>query len=322
MRTSYFILFTGLSLCIASSLYSWGFWAHKKANQVAVFTLPYEMLPFYKSWVNYVSEHAVDADKRRFVSESEAPRHYIDLDHYGTFPFDSFPHKYDSAVAKYSADTLNAYGIVPWIIHWSYYSLVKAFKENDQKRILRISADLGHYVADAHVPLHTTENYNGQLTGQVGIHGLWESRLPELFGDNYDYFAGKARYIEDPLEAAWGAVLESHRALDSVLGFERQLNEEFPPDQKYSFEQRGARIIKVYSREYSEAYHKRLDGMVERRLRKAIVAIGSYWYTAWVDAGQPDLNELSNPDYEPEVDPKFEEDSLHDHDGRWLGRPE
>lgn len=88
------------------------------------------------------------------------------------------PRKWNDAVEKYSEDTLLAYGIVTWHIQTVYNRLVKAFENHDVDCILKNSADLGHYVSDAHVPLHTTENYNGQLTGQKGIHAFWESRLP------------------------------------------------------------------------------------------------------------------------------------------------
>lgn len=139
---------------------------------MAVFILPGELIRFYKSNVQFLTEHAVDADKRRYSDTAEAPKHFIDADRYGINPFDSIPQKWADAELKFSADLLKDNGIVPWQIERTYSSLVKAFKERDSLRILRLSADLGHYVADAHVPLHTTENYNGQLSGQTGIHGF------------------------------------------------------------------------------------------------------------------------------------------------------
>lgn len=168
--------------------------------------------------------------------------------------------------------------------------LTDAFQKKDAYRILRISADLGHYIADAHVPLHTTENYNGQLTGQTGIHDFWESRLPELYGERYDFFTGKAAYIEHPQKEAWKIVHESYAALDSVLGLEKTLTTTFPSDKKFSYEQRGTTTKKVYSREFSEKYNEILNGMVERRLRLAIQRVGGYWYTAWINAGSPPLD--------------------------------
>jgi hypothetical protein len=276
--------------------HSWGFYGHRRINRMAVFTLPPEMLGFYKKHIEYITEHAVDPDKRRYSVEAEAPRHYIDIDHYGPNAFDSVPHFWKNAVAKYTEDTLNAYGIVPWWIETMTYRLTMAFKDGDVDRILRYSAELGHYVGDAHVPLHTTENYNGQLTNQHGIHGFWESRVPEMEGESYDYFVGQAYYVEDVIGTAWDIVRVSHSEVDSVLSFEAQLNATTPPDQKYSFEQRGNATIKTYSASYTSAYSAALNGMVERRMRAAILMVGSLWYTAWVNAGQPDLTKLEDKD--------------------------
>ncbi len=273
----------------------WGFWAHKRINRIAVFTLPEEMLGFYKHHIEYITANAVNPDKRRYSTAGEAPRHYIDIDHYGTYPFDSVPRRWDDAVAKFTEDTLLAYGIVPWHVNRMSWWLTDAFKERDAAKILRLSTELGHYIADAHVPLHTTENYNGQLTNQIGIHGFWESRIPELFGDDYDYFVGKAHYIDKPLEEIWDIVLESHRLVDSVLSLEKNLRAEFPSDQVYSYEQRGNVTTKVYSLTYTKAYDDRMNDMVERRLRDSVIDLGSFWFTAWVNAGQPDLDGLLNP---------------------------
>lgn len=262
---------------------------------MAVFLLPPEMIGFYKFYINYLSEHAVDPDKRRYAVDNEAEKHYIDIDHFASDSTDAFqvmPQRWDEAVEKFSEDTLRAYGIVPWQIQKDLYRLSKAFEEKDVERILFLSANLGHYVADAHVPLHTTENYNGQLTGQKGIHGLWESRLPELNAEGYDYLVGKAEYVENPRQYVWNIVQESHLLVDSVLLIEKRLSSGFPSDQKYVFENRGRSTMKQYSREYSMHYHRNMNGMVEERMRKAISALGSLWYTAWVNAGQPSLDDL------------------------------
>ena len=283
-------------LCVAPlNLYCWGFYGHKSINRLAVFTLPTELMGFYKDHLEFISEHAVDPDMRRYVVKEEAPRHYIDIDHYGDDPFKLVPRRWDDAVEKFSEDTLQAYGIVPWHVQRMYFRLILAFKKNDIPFILKTSADLGHYIADAHVPLHTTENYNGQLTNQKGIHGFWESRLPELYAEDYNYFVGKAQIVNDPLETIWTAVENSHNAVDSVLEFERALNASFPTDRKYAFEERGRSTVKVYSRDYSAEYHQMLDDMVERRMRASIITIGSFWYSAWVEAGQPKLGGKIDP---------------------------
>jgi hypothetical protein len=288
-------------------VFPWGFFGHKTINKLAIFTLPEEMIGLYKRNLNYIYEHAIDPDKRRYIGVDEAPRHYIDIDHYSKDdPFKTMPRLWKDAVAKYSEDTLKAYGIVPWHIDIMMFRLTKAFQEGNLDLILKYSTELGHYVGDAHVPLHTTKNYNGKMTDQVGIHGFWESRLPELFSDEYDFLVGRAEYIEDPLNFAWEVVEASNNAVDSVLRFERELNASFPTDMKYAMENRGQALMQVYSKEYSREYHNRLNGQVERRMRASVLAVGSLWYTAWVNAGQPDLKPL----YDRQLSPQEQEEII------------
>ena len=286
-----------LLLLIPSNFFAgWGFFSHKRINRMAVFTIPDENLfHFYKYHLDFITEHAVDPDKRRYAVDGESVKHFIDIDHYvnpGEDPFLIMPRKWEDAVDKFTEDTLKTYGIVPWHVSLMVSRLTKAFREKNLDKILRYSADLGHYVGDAHVPLHTTENYNGQFTNQKGIHAFWESRIPELMADDYDYLVGKAQYVASPLNKMWDIVEHSFRAVDSVLNFEKELTLEWPEDKKFSIENRGQVSMKVYSREFSAEYSRRLNGMQERRMRGSILSIGSFWYTAWVNAGQPDLSEL------------------------------
>jgi len=122
--------------------------------------------------------------------------------------------------------------------------------------------------------------------------------------DNYDYLVGKATYVKSPLSKMWNVVEHSFRAVDSVLTFEKKLSEEWPEDKKYSIENRGQVSMKVYSREFSEEYARRLNGMQNRRMRESIITIGSFWYTAWINAGQPDIKELADgvsEEYQQEI---------------------
>lgn len=293
--------------CISYPSFCWGFFAHRKINQFAVFLFPPEMMVLYKPFSDFLSEHAVDPDKRRYAIPEEGPRHYIDIDHYGIYPYNNLPRKWNDAVAKFSEDTLNKYGIVPWWLQTMLYRLTGAFKEKNQARILKLSAEIGHYIADSHVPLHATKNHNGQYTDQKGIHGFWESRLPELLAEkDWDFFIGRAEYIRNPAEFIWDRVLESAAAVDTVLNYERELSRDFPSDQKYSFEDRNGITIRQYSSAFSKAYDTKLRGMVERRMRQSVFAVASFWYTAWVNAGQPDLKNLSNKDFSADDLKEFE----------------
>ena len=185
--------------------------------------------------------------------------------------------------------------------------LTNAFKEKNFSRIMKLSAEIGHYIADAHVPLHTNSNHNGQLTNQKGIHAFWESRVPELLAENeFDFFIGTAIYLKDPASYMWARVLESAKEADSVLQFEKALTKEFPPDKKYSFERRNNVVIRQYSSAFTIAFNKKLDGMIERRMRQSILTVASFWYTAWVNAGQPDLKELAKQDFSEEDQIEFD----------------
>lgn len=360
------VVFVLLHLSYQLPTDAWGFFGHRRINRTAIFTLPTDLIGFYKTHIEFITEHAVDPDKRRYASKHEAVRHYIDLDHWGNYPFENVPRRWIDALMKFTdiyavtsysdtihlfgqnkfarvafpldtyqnpyrnfvyhnilpqyyeddwhinCDSLNnllaesidckeafaldrfsEYGILPYNVERVYNRLVDAFRYKDQTQILRLSAEIGHYVGDAHVPLHTTENYNGQFTNQLGIHAFWESRLPELYADKeYDFFVGKAKYIENPNDFFWNMTLESHSLLDSVLLIEKDLREQFPTDQQMCYEERLNRNIRTQCEPFARAYHERLSGMVETRMRDAIRALGSVWYSAWLDAGQPDLDDL------------------------------
>ncbi len=373
----------------------WGFFAHRRINRLAVLTLPPEMMVFFKPNIDWISDHATDADMRRYATTWEGPRHYIDLDEYGHPPFENLPRTFMPALQQFTeirgvlpngdtvllyggdgalasgpdmpwreyfsqnilsrfgsgentlnADTLSAmleraglgelrlqsaffqekisqHGILPWHLQRMQASLTNAFRARDSKRILRTCADMGHYIGDAHVPLHTTSNYNGQKTGQVGIHGFWESRIPELFADEqYDYFVGKPNYLPQTTDYFWDIVLTSHTMVDSVLDIERAMRLSFPQDRQMCPDMRNGRVIIAPCRDFAAAYQDAMEGMVERRLRAAINAVASVWYTAWVDAGQPDLSKMDQPTVSEEELKAEEELRQQYNNGKILGRSE
>jgi len=297
-----------ITLCLCSlHCYCWGFFGHQRINYYAVFLLPPEMLRFYKANIAFLTEHATDPDKWRYAVAEEAPRHYIDIDHYGKAPYDSLPRNWKEAVARYSEDSLNKHGIVPWWVQTMLNRLTKAFRDTDEVKILRYSAEIGHYIADAHVPLHASSNHNGQRTNQKGIHGFWESRIPELLADTeWDFFIAPAMYIRDPGKFIWQRVLESAAAADTVLRYEKELSRKFPPDRKYAYETRNGVLIRQYSAAYSRRYDQLLRGMIERRMRQSVFAVASFWYTAWVNAGQPDLGKLRHRPFTAEEEREWE----------------
>jgi hypothetical protein len=195
-----------------------------------------------------------------------------------------------SAFAK---DKLTTTGILPYHLVALQRQLTDAFIAKDKNRILKIAAELGHYIADAHVPLHTISNYDGQLTNQNGIHAFWESRLPELFAKNqYDFFVGRAEYFDNPKKYYWNIISESNKLVAKTLSVEKEVSASFRADNKYCPETVNRTTVNKQCFDFAKSYHEKLDGMVEDRMRDAILSIGSAWYTAWVDAGSPDLEKI------------------------------
>jgi hypothetical protein len=302
----YILLFS--SFIIAHQCFCWGFYGHRKINNYSIFLLPPEMMVLYKPNADFITEHAVDPDKRRYILPQEGARHFIDIDHYGKFPYTDLPRKWNDAVAKFSEDSLRSNGIGPWWVQIMLQRLTNAFKEKDQAKILKLSAELGHYIADLHVPLHASSNHDGQLTDQKGIHGFWESRIPELFADKeWDFFIGKAEYISNPGDYIWKRVLESGAAADTVLKIEKELSKTFPADKKFSFEERNGIVVRQFSSAYSKLYNEKLKGMIERRMRQSIYSVASFWYTAWINAGQPGLAKLTDTNFTAKDQQEFDE---------------
>jgi hypothetical protein len=197
---------------------------------------------------------------------------------------------FKSAFAK---DRLTGSGILPFHLIAMQRQLTDAFIAQDKNRILKLAAEIGHYIADAHVPLHTISNYDGQQTNQNGVHAFWESRLPELFAkDRYDFFVGRAEYFDNPKKHYWNIISESNKLAAKVLRIEKEVAAKIEVDKKYCPETVNRTVLKKPCFDFAEAYHDKLGGMVEAQMRAAILAVSSAWYTAWVDAGQPDLANL------------------------------
>lgn len=297
----HFSCIAGLLCCGIFSI-SWGIWGHQHINRAAVFALPDSMRVFFFNHIDYLTEEAAVPDLRKYVigDRAEPDRHYIDLEEFGAHPFDSLPETWDAAVRKYGEKKLHQAGILPWYIQQMEQKLEQAFRNRRTDEILFIAADLGHYIADAHVPLHTTVNHDGQLTGQRGIHAFWESQLPELFGADYNFHVASARYIPNVQAEVWKIIRHSHQLVDTTLLVEKRLLETFPRDRIYRTDAQGHTLKNAYgqpmfSYAFAEAYHKALHGMVEDQMRRAIQALADFWYTAWVNAGRPNLIALDDP---------------------------
>jgi hypothetical protein len=264
---------------------AWGFFGHRKINLLATYTLPPPLHSFYRRHQKELQELAVLPDSRRYILDEEAARHYIDLDQYDLNQV-SFS-TWEQMLRKRPEDSLRKHGIVPWHIPIVFQRLVQAFQKKDTLQIIKLSAELGHYVADAHVPLHTSSNYDGQKTGQGGLHSFWESRIPEILGNQLDQFSGPATFVPNVQHSAWTWVLASHKQLQLLFSMATKVSTDLKEGEKYSFEQKGQALVKIQSLKYSLAYHKSLNRQIETRFLAAVQHVGDLWYSAWLSAGQP-----------------------------------
>jgi len=280
----------------APAAHAWGVVGHRIVTQVAVYELPASMQAFYFRHMAELVRLSAAPDERRRQDRAEGPRHFISMDHYSEDnPFAKVPRTYDEAVEKFSADTLAKYGTVPWTVLDTKQKLVEAFQQRDTTGIIKYSAELSHYAADAFVPLHTTVNHDGQLSGQTGLQALWESQLPERFLGTYKYDGEEAKVLKDPLGAIWGVIQASYGFLTATYDLEAKTAKKFTPQTKYTFSHRFGRTQRRYSDAFADAYEKEVGGMVGFRLKGASPMVASLWLTAWQEAGHPDLAALMAP---------------------------
>jgi len=275
---------------------AWGVVGHRIVTQVAVYELPASMQAFYFRHMAELVRLSTAPDERRRQDRAEGSRHFISMDHYSEDnPFAKVPRTYDEAVEKFSADTLAKYGTVPWTVLDTKQKLVEAFQQRDTTGIIKYSAELSHYAADAFVPLHTTVNRDGQLSGQTGLQALWENQLPERFLGVYKYDGEEAKVLKDPLAAIWGVIQASYGFLTATYDLETKTAKKFTPQTKYTFSHRFGRTQRRYSDAFADAYEKEVGGMVGFRLKSASPMVASLWLTAWQEAGHPDLAALMAP---------------------------
>jgi hypothetical protein len=203
------------------------------------------------------------------------------------------PMDWNAAVKKYTKDSLLKYGYVPYHVIYIKGKLTEAFKAQNKDSILFYASDLGHYISDANVPLHTTENYDGQLTNQKGIHSLWESMIPEIEITHYNlYSKHKATYLKQPEQAIWAAVRTASALVPEMLAKEKELSLQFTDAQKYRVQIRRGKEYKSYTSDFAKAYAVTLKTSINDQLLSSANLIADFYFTAWVDAGKPNLDEL------------------------------
>ncbi|MFA6542180.1 MAG: T9SS type A sorting domain-containing protein [Bacteroidota bacterium] len=270
MRT----IFTILSVLVlsANSLFGWGGNTHKFINKNAVVHLPASMQQFIDQQ-SFLETHAVDADNRKGSDPTEGPKHFLDIDYYPDYKH--LTHNLDSLILLYGTSTVvNGNGILPWATVWSLDSLTEQLKRGDWTKAYQTAADIGHYVGDAHQPLHVAENYDGQMTGNKGIHSRYESTMMNKVLSTLSIAKDSVYYIADPMNFIFDYLYVSNALVDSVLAADRIAA---PPS---GYNGSGTLPANYYTVLWAQT-----ERFTKSELQDATIVLASMWYTAWVNAG-------------------------------------
>jgi hypothetical protein len=263
----------GLGFAAGTPAYAWGPTGHRLANRWAVETLPLEIRGFFEANRQFLIDHANDPDTWMAKDPFERKHHYLYLDKYGIFPFISLPHSFKAATEQYGKSRINRDGLLPWQIGDYSLRLTNAFRAQNWEEARLDAAVLGHYVADATDPLHVTQNYDGQLTAQTGLADRFEIRLIDRFSNFLILAPQDAIKIEDPTEFAFQISLESYTFVDRIVFEDRRSLDSLPS----------------YNEDYFSRFYSRVGSTAMQQINAAAHYAGSYWYTAWLNAGRPTL---------------------------------
>jgi len=291
---------------------SWGENGHKTVTRLAIDATPEPLRTMLNKYLPELQETSMDPDRRKSEpgTDNESGRHYIDIDFFEAYPFEAFPQELNLAEAKYGSIEINRQGIVPWAIEESFQNLVEAWETNDPNW-MRWFGDLAHYVGDLHQPMHTTANFDGQKSGNRGIHALFESVMVDGFWDDsqvthfrppdavwqaVSHFMPTApglgsiasftsaymtdlmilqdfEPVENPLEEAFLIVVDSYTTLEDLLAAHDKAQEHRQTNPKF----------------YSTFWDEGADKVMERQINKGAYTLARYIMGAWLKAGQPSL---------------------------------
>ncbi len=258
--------------------YPWSGGAHVLINRAACTTLPEPLRRFFMRHQAFIGEHGKEPDTVGTDQEKEAERirHWFDLDELDRFPFHEIPRDREKALAKYGRKRLEGAGLLPWRTGELYRDLVEAMRASDWKRVPRIAAHLGHYVADGHQPLHTTTNHDGQLTGNRGIHTRFEDEMIRRHIAQYEdlaAFTQPAQRATDPMAFTFDYLIDSYIWVDNLLRADTLASQGVPG----------------YGDAYYAALHVFAGKLAKLSMAQAATDLGSLWYSAWIEAGRPEI---------------------------------
>lgn len=258
---------------LSPAAYAWGPNGHRLVVNKAVDTLPEDMRGFFETNRGYLAQHATDPLDWLARNPAERRNQYIQLDKYGRFPFDAVPRNYDAALRKHTKRVLEANGLLPWQIGVYSKRLEEAFRQRNWEQARLNAAILAHYVAQAHDPFNTTENFDGRLSGQPNVNLRFGTGLLDRYSRLFFVRPNDAVVIDDPTGHAFEICLSAHSWLENILLADR----------------RARAGLSDYTDEYYDRFYNQAGAVLVRQLSDAASNVGSYWLTAWENAGRPQL---------------------------------
>ncbi|MGH9718211.1 MAG: hypothetical protein ACRD4R_15995 [Candidatus Acidiferrales bacterium] len=262
-----------LALVAVPCAFAWGPNAERLVTNKAVDTLPPEIGTFFDANRRFFVQHVTDSDVSATADSADQHNGHIDLDHYGSFPFSALPRSYTAAVRKYGKRTVDKYGLLPWQIGLWSQKLTEAFQTHDWHNAKIAAATLAHYVAAAHDPFNTTIDKDGSLSDQPGVNQRFGGGLVDRYQLFFFVKPNEATFIRDPTDHAFEMALSAHAWLENILNADRLAHQG----------------LAGYSDDYYDRFYAQAGAILIRQLSDASTDIGSYWMTAWINAGRPQL---------------------------------
>jgi len=266
---------------VPTSAFAWGFTGHRLIMRRAIDLLPVELKSFFTEHREEIVVRAIDPDLWRNVGWEDDPNHFLDFGarELGEFPFVALPREYGAALEKFGMATMKRNGLLPWRATEIFGNLRRGFEgftrgsgfaAND---VVLFAPVLCHYVQDAHQPLHATINYNGQLTGNEGIHSRFESDLIERFESRLRLVPAAPTPVRNPRDFAFDTLLASYQLVDQILKADTA----------------AVAGKEVYDDDYFEKLFVSVRPILEKRLSESITASAGVIIGAWEAAGKPAL---------------------------------
>ena len=272
-------------LVLTSFVGAWGYDGHRRINYIASKQLKGPFGQFLKNNSDPLKWYAVAPDYNKDIDREEFHRHFIDTDYYDEYPFTKIPKKYEDLVSLYGEEKIRKYGIAPWAINETCERIIDLLKKNQLEKAIYNMGVVGHYIADLHMPLHTVINYNGQFSGNDGIHKRWEHRLVDEYVKKIKP-VGNIEKVEDPWTFSMKIVKESFQLHHLILEADTKARKLLTKEQA---DRLDSNDVLSFEKPYLDVLYNETGDLLNERMGRAVMRLASLWNYCWEQAGRPDL---------------------------------